>query len=309
MTEGKSGWNSTSPRWRALRLPPVRIALFAAILIATTFALGSLLHALGFSRPHASEMTVAIGQLLIRALPAAVAYLILVRLVEHRAVVELALRRLVPDVLTGVVAGSALVSAMVAMLWAFRSYQVVGFDPNAPWLPTTLVIGLGAAISEEIAFRGVFFRILENWLGTWTALAASALLFGLAHAHNPASTPWSSISIAVEAGLLIGLVFHLTRSLWVCMGLHAAWNIVEGVVYGSPVSGMAIHGWLISTRPGPAWLSGGSFGLEASPAALVVSLVVSALLMGVIMRRRTIVPMRWGRAATPEQRLPATESS
>lgn len=91
--------------------------------------------------------------------------------------------------------------------------------------------GLGAGIGEEILFRGVLFRIVEEGLGTWAALLVSALFFGAVHLGNPGATLWSSATIAIEAGLLFGLLYHVTRSLYLCMGVHAAWNFMQGTVY------------------------------------------------------------------------------
>ena len=67
----------------------------------------------------------------------------------------------------------------------------------------------------------MLFRIVEEGLGTWWALAISALLFGAIHIANPGATLWSSAAIAIEAGLLFGLLYHVTRSLPLCMGVHA----------------------------------------------------------------------------------------
>jgi membrane protease YdiL (CAAX protease family) len=113
----------------------------------------------------------------------------------------------------------------------------------------------------------------------------SALLFGAARIANPGATLWSSAAIAIEAGLLFGLPYHVTRSLYVCMGLHAAWNFTQGTVYGIPVSGTSADGWLVSSRTGPQWLSGGEFGAEASVLALTLCLLGSGALLWLALRR------------------------
>jgi len=141
----------------------------------------------------------------------------------------------------------------------------------------------------------VLFRVTEEGLGTWAALLISALFFGFAHAGNPGATAWSSAAIAIEAGLLFGLLYHVTRSLPVCMGLHAAWNFCQGTVYGIPVSGLKADGWLVSTRTGPDWLSGGVFGAEASVVALTLCLLCSAALLALALRRHTLVAPSWRR--------------
>src|SRR5699024_4499646 len=102
---------------------------------------------------------------------------------------------------------------------------------------------------------------------------------------------------AIEAGILFGLVYHVTRSLWACIGLHAAWNIMQGTVYGIPVSGTDADGFLVSTRTGPDWLTGGAFGAEASVIALVCCCLLSAALISVMIRRGTTVAATGKRAA------------
>ena len=70
---------------------------------------------------------------------------------------------------------------------------------------------------------------------------------------------------------------------------------MQGTVYGIPVSGTEAHGWLVSTRSGPDWLSGGVFGAEASVVALILCSACSALLLIVALRRGTIIPPVWQR--------------
>jgi membrane protease YdiL (CAAX protease family) len=181
---------------------------------------------------------------------------------------------------------------VVGVLWLLGVYHVTGTNAHVDWLPQILVAGIGAGIGEEIIARGVLFRIVEEGLGTWFALAISALFFGGAHIFNPGATLWSSAAIAIEAGIMLGLLYHVTRSLWACIGLHAAWNVMQGTIYGIPVSGGAVDGWLVSNRTGPVWLSGGVFGAEASVVALAVCSLLSLTLLAVALRGGSIVPFR-----------------
>jgi hypothetical protein len=70
---------------------------------------------------------------------------------------------------------------------------------------------------------------------------------------------------------------------------------MQGTVYGIPVSGGKVDGWLVSYRTGPVWLSGGPFGAEASVVALTVCLTLSAILLAIALRRHAIVPPHWRR--------------
>ncbi len=284
-----------APRLRRWLLsPPGRIAIFLAWLVGLMVMLRFGLLALGMGR-DTPALQQNLAQFVARALVPLAAYLILVKLIERRALVELAPRSLLPQGLLGVLGGLLLFSAVVAVLWLAGSYHVSAIQPHAPWLGALLVVGLGAGIGEEIVFRGVLFRIVEEGLGTWWALGISALLFGAIHLANPGATLWSSAAIAIEAGLLFGMVYHVTRSLAACMGLHAAWNFAQGTIYGIPVSGTAAGGWLVSTRSGPDWLSGGAFGAEASVVALALCSLGTLGLLAVARRRRSVVPPAWRR--------------
>lgn len=303
-----------TPRWLRLALysPPARIGVFVLALAATMLAFGALVQVMLGTTPAAMSTPLGTVRYLARfVLPTTLAYLFLVHVVEQRKVDELAPRQMLRGVATGAGFGLVLFSGIVGLLWLFGSYRVTGTNAGAHWLVALASVGLGAGIAEEILTRGVLFRVIEEGLGTWWALALSALFFGFAHAGNPGASVWSSLAIAIEAGVLFALVYHLTRSLWPCIGLHAAWNFAQGTIYGIPVSGTRADGWLVSTRHGPDWLSGGAFGAEASVVALALCSACSLVLLGIALRRGSIVPPAWRRgdprrataAAAPRETL------
>jgi membrane protease YdiL (CAAX protease family) len=227
--------------------------------------------------------------------PIVLAYWLLARVVERRRLVELAPARAAPHLLIGLVGGALGFSLIVATLWALGAFVVDGVNHDVDWTGPILVMGVGAGVGEEIISRGVLFRIVEEGLGTWAALLVSAGVFGGLHIWNPNATPWSALAIALEAGLLFGLLYHVTRSLWACMGAHAAWNIAQGPFYGIPVSGFEQRGLLASHMQGPDWLTGGPFGAEASVVALGICSIVTAACLAVAVRRGSLVPPPWRR--------------
>jgi uncharacterized protein len=84
------------------------------------------------------------------------------------------------------------------------------------------------------------------------------------------------------AGLMFCALFALTGRLWVPIGLHLAWNFAQGYLFGAAVSGGDLGGSIaVSTaRPGAAaWLTGGTFGPEASLFALIL---VTAVTVGAL---------------------------
>ena len=148
---------------------------------------------------------------------------------------------------------------------------------------------------EELLFRGGVFRIAEKWLGTWIAVVISSLVFGFMHLENDAATMRGILSISTWAGILLAATYILTRRLWLGIGLHAAWNYTQGAVYSGIVSGNEApsQGLVKSSMHGPDWLTGGTFGVEASMIALLVCTAVGIVMLAMAFRRGHIAPPPW----------------
>ncbi len=292
----------TTPRqpfwpWIA-RAPLTRIVVFAMLLIGLLFVCRQLMDAFDLPTSLAKASNSQLLSIVALNLFAfGFAYWLMVRWLEQRKLDELAMRKLLHDTAIGLALGAGLMLLVTAVLWLAGAYRIVGVQADAPWLRGLLLVGVLPGITEEIVSRGVLYRIIEDGMGSWIALVVSSLLFGFAHAMNPGATLWSCIAIAIEAGLLLGLLFTVTRSLYMCMGLHAGWNFLQGPVLGIPVSGTAPHGLLIATLSGPRWLSGGAFGAEASVVSVLLLGTASCALAVLAVRRGQIKPPFWRRAA------------
>lgn len=201
------------------------------------------------------------------------------------------------DGLLGCALGAMLFSAVVLELRVAGFYRVE--TVHLSWdVAIAALLLLGDAIVEELLFRGILFRLVEEWAGSWIALAVSAILFGLAHAANPGASWFSSLAIAVEAGVLLGAAFVVTRNLWFPIGLHFAWNFFEGPVYGTQISGHVFLQSVVAARvTGPAILTGGRFGPEAGLFAIVTAVVAAATLLLYAVRHALIVAPAWQKRA------------
>lgn len=228
------------------------------------------------------------------------AYAWVVRRTEHRAPVEVAVRGTDGSLGSGAVGafgrgaaiGVALFVAVLANIALLGGYRVAGWG-SAGGAVALFGFMAAAAVTEELIFRGVLFRIVEARLGTWGSLALTSLLFGLSHLFNPHATLWGALAVAVEAGAMLAAAYAATRTLWVPIGLHFGWNFAEGGIFGAAVSGKdAPEGLLDGAFSGPAALSGGSFGPEASLYSLLGGVVVTVVFLWLAHRRGTLVPRR-----------------
>lgn len=183
-------------------------------------------------------------------------------------------------VISGTGVGIVYFLAVVLIMWATRLYEVGSFGIDLPSAILSLAFFFVVAVGEEIVFRGIIFRMIDCRWGTWVALLVSALIFGFVHITNEGATVWSSAAIAIEAGLMLGLAFKLTDSLWFPIGIHWAWNFMEGPVLGFAVSGGDFGGSMVeAVISGPDFLTGGAFGAEGSIIAAALGLAVSLLFL------------------------------
>ncbi len=123
---------------------------------------------------------------------------------------------------------------------------------------------------EEFSFRGYALFTLTTGIGFWPAAFILSALFGYVHHANPGET-WLGAFSAGAFGFLFCLVLRRTGDLWMPIGLHLGWDWGETYFYGVPDSGLAAPGHLLSPAfHGPAWLTGGSVGPEASWVCIAV---------------------------------------
>ena len=223
------------------------------------------------------------------------AYLAGYRFIERRRPPELAGFTSVKEFFGGLALGVALFSGVIAVLWVLRIYHLQGRGTIAG-LGAGALSALFAAVVEETLIRGFLFRILQMIGGTWIAIALSSAFFGAAHGFNPGATVTSSVAIALEAGVLLAAAYVLTGRLWFPMGLHAGWNFSEGSLYGLAVSGFTPKNALtLGTLSGPAILTGGAFGPEASIVAVILCLLVAVLLLRRAAKLHRMEPAMWTR--------------
>ncbi|MFY7864317.1 CPBP family intramembrane glutamic endopeptidase [Roseateles sp.] len=218
---------------------------------------------------------------LIKVLVLMGAYFAYVRWWERRPVDEFSLQAASREFAGGLLLGGALIAAVVAMLALVGAYTVqsVGSASDFARVFTEMMpkVAVGAVI-EELLFRLIALRLLERSVGTAWALLISSVLFGLAHLGNAGASPLIGLMLGIELGLLLGAAYVLTRRLWLCVGVHLAWNFVQGAVFGISVSGHTDEGWLRASLTGPDWLSGGTFGVEGSAVSLLLCLLAAGVL-------------------------------
>lgn len=202
--------------------------------------------------------------------------------------------------LGGVAVGVGVASAIIGAIALFGALR---WSPE-PGTAVDWLVGAGGAAAflavpaaaEEAVLRGYPLQALaESWGPAW-ALWITAAAFGALHLSNPGVTALAAVNVA-GAGLLLGVVYLRTASLWWATGVHLGWNWAQGYLADVPVSGLELMDapFYEGIAGGPAWLGGGAFGPEGSVLTTLVVLAAAALLW----TRPWLRPSRAALAARP----------
>jgi membrane protease YdiL (CAAX protease family) len=183
------------------------------------------------------------------------------------------------DLLFGSIIGAA--SLTIAVLIALAGGGLrFSFLPGATVFPmarallSTGILFIVAALAEEATFRGYPLQTLTRARLLWFGVLLTSVPFAIIHWQNPGATIFSTLNTAL-AGVWLAAAYLRTRSLWFPLGVHWAWNWAQGSIFGLAVSGLNLsrHTVLRAVDQGPAWLTGGHYGIEGGVACTIAVLV------------------------------------
>jgi len=283
--------NPDKPLWlRVLQFPLVRLILLGPLL----FLMMGISNGFWEIR-YADSPLIGIAMAALMAALAFAVYIAFVKFIERRPVSELALPVMGRELGLGMLFGAGLYTLCVLVLMVLGVYRIEEINPLALLLPS-VAMALSSGVFEELLHRGTIFRNVEELLGSWIALLASALFFGFRHLSNADGNIIGAVAITIEAGVLLAAVYLLTRRLWLSIGFHIAWNFTQSGIFSGSVSGaFEKPGLFKATIEGPELLTGGKFGMEATLVALLICTTAGLVMLVMAVRRGKIVPPFWQR--------------
>ena len=214
-----------------------------------------------------------------------VATAVFARWIDRRPVCAFALtrRRLGRHILAGGAIGLVMTGAVAAVLLATGVAR-----PGALVVTGWSALGFAALASlvncfaQEFLLRGYLLMAMARAWGSVAAVLITAAVFAAIHPPVWAGTSQGLLLAAdiFGAGLLLGACVLLTRSVWLAVGLHFAWNFAQPIVFGPealywPFEG--VKGALVALPPGRI--------LEADPASFA-GLAVGGAIVLLAWRRR-----------------------
>ncbi len=169
----------------------------------------------------------------------------------------------------GALAGIVMAGAVAAVMYLLGGMRIHGLATAGSALPLSALAWLGAnlcvGVAEEFWFRSYFLQALWKSLGFWPASIVIALLFAADHYFfKTGENVWDVITL-VSLSLLMCYSVLRTGTLWFAVGFHIAFDYMQLFVIGTPNGARLPQGRLLDASfDGPAWLSGGVLGTEAS---------------------------------------------
>lgn len=184
--------------------------------------------------------------------------------------------------LHGAITGVILISLSFLLIQLSGAIQIVDYQLSATFISNLIylfILFFIVSFQEELLFRGYLYSLADHLFSNpKISIFITSILFSLTHALNPnaLSNPIPLLNIFL-AGLLLGIFRQYSQGIWMPIGFHWTWNLLQGGLYGFHVSGISFQS-LIQIQPSQnQWLSGGEFGAEGS---IITTLVLLAAIGG-----------------------------
>ena len=205
-----------------------------------------------------------------------VLYYYLFSKLEKRKITELKFRSM-PILFSFLTAVIIIGSSFILLI--FTGFIKASFLQFPQAVTVNLILVMSFVIIEEIFFRGIFYRIIENSWGTKIALISSVLIFSLLHLGNENTTIFSFLSVAT-GGAVLGIIYTYTKNLLAPIAFHFGWNLLQ-VLLGFGLSGGDEFSQLYILElklSGSDILTGGISGIENSVIAILFLLILFIVL-------------------------------
>jgi len=220
-------------------------------------------------------------------------YILLYRFLEKRQVYELNRALFLLNAVPGFITGIALQSLIVLVLYLAGGYIITRINPASDMVPP-FTAALTAGFIAEIIIRGIFFRLIEEKLGTAITIGIMMLLFLLLHLDGKGTGMLSALAVSMQAGFLLSAVYVFTRNLWFPIFLHFAWDFAEPGIFGAINPGNSIDKSLFTCNvSGSTILTGGYHGPVNSIQSLLLCFLAGMFFLWVARQRKNFIFPYW----------------
>ena len=211
--------------------------------------------------------------------------LLFAKFIEKRKMSELGLKKekMFKHYGLGILFGFATFSFIILIEVLTGALKINGFNALGISALVLIPFAIGFMIQsfeEELLFRGYLLPSIAAKNCAISSILISALAFGIVHSFNTSFSLLACLNITL-IGIVFGLVYVITKNVWVVSGFHFIWNYVQGCLYGVHVSGINVKESILNSTvvEGKDILSGGGFGTEGSIITTIVIFIIIVILL------------------------------
>lgn len=217
-------------------------------------------------------------------------YYYLFKFYEQRKITELSRKKMLVELFLGILLGFGTLSLVILTLYLFGYYQITEFTGYNYFL-SPLSFLIIAVLLEEVLFRTILYRVIENWKGTLIALVVISFAFEIPHIFNN-NVSFLSVILGLLFGFAHGIMFTYTKRIWLPFAFHLAWNFAQPF-YGSNLSGLDTVGYIFKAKfNGPLILTGSVYGIEDSILSIVFLFIICFIFFYLSLRENKLVPLK-----------------
>jgi len=218
---------------------------------------------------------------------------------EKRDAVEFGYRGSLKQWGLGAITATTLVLVFVLLIAVIGEFRIVEYRSGLRLINNLLMFVTGSLFQEMILLC-VIYRLTEELAGSWISLIVSLSLFAGVHLLN-ANESVESVAMLMLSSLILVAPFVLTRRIWLSWGFHAGWNFMQAGIFGMPNSGVIFKGWMVTEIEGPAWITGGAVGLEATYLSVGLDFLIGLAILRMAYNAGQFVAPRWRRHSKTDQ--------
>lgn len=204
--------------------------------------------------------------------------------------------------LAGFFVGAGLFAAYMAIAVISRQLSPVGRGSLSLSDSLLFIPAFGIqSFEEELFSRGILQRAFKNRWGTWPSIMVPSLIFTILHIFNDGIHILAALNIFI-VGIVFALMVYATDSLWLAGVAHAAWNYVQGPIFGRAVSGIAMGPafWDFKTIGQSELVLGGEFGPEGSLVNTIILLLAAIYFYYRWQKRKSLSEVESSQAVTDQ---------
>jgi len=278
--------------FRILNFPVIQILIAIILVNVPTFIFRSITQFILSSLSINNDAVTSVVIFLVRVFTVYFAYSLFVKFFEKRKAQEISINsKSIKDIFWGSLLGLIGITTVLVLMWITGNFTIIGVNGSATLFQSFLYHSFFAFL-QDIVYYAIIFRILEKWIGSWSAIVIASFIFGFKHLLFPGYTLWSVIAQSFEAGILFSALYIFSRNIWLIFGFHVIWNFIE---YGFILGFSDMIPLFNSKFSGSSLITGMPVGPEASLLTFIIFTSVGLYFLRVAYKKGNFILPSWKR--------------